>query len=727
MQTYDVILDQRNTDNTGFDERIVTPGSNGLLGFDSNKNPAAVAIGAGLTLSGNTLVGNTNAGGGGGAFSASGGSSTFATLVFTNGGGVTFTNTAGRLGASVRTDWGGTGFTSAGSNVGLSATIGTAGLSLSATVPNVTNSSMSFSDGNTSGTLARLAFTNANGITLSLSTGAGGSHTLVGSHNGLTIQSNAGFSASGGSSTFQTLNFANSNGVTFSNSNGSVVASYSVPTVTNSSWSVSDAATSGTVGRLAFTNLNGVTLSLSSGTGGLHTIVGSHNGITSQSNQTLGIYGVSNTVLSSSGTIDARSLSFEGAGVASVGFSNGSVVISVPAGGVALGTNTFGASNLGNTVGTSGVITGTGLQMILVGGNNITLSQSILLSAATITISAPNQSNQQLSLYAASNTTQGTSMTANASNLSFQGAGVASVGMSNGSVVISVPSGGAGVALYDGANSISSGTARFSNSNGVTFGFNGQTITASVVPPVTFLSYRNIPQGLSSSFLALASLSSAAASIFPVTFSNHVSAGVVEVWASMNFVTLGTSSGQQSGGLAFVLYSKGTGASSTRMDSVVSTSFSWGITGNNSSYSISQVTATSYTGYGNMSQVVTSAEAVSGRYTGLKKIAFPVNTMITPGVYAFCVFGTASSSSVNVGLSVSILAAVGQPNSFAAPIGSFSSAYTANNDPFGGRFDMMQGLKPGNTALPPASYGVTDITGQANGGTQIPYLNFWST
>lgn len=40
--------------------------------------------------------------------------------------------------------------------------------------------------------------------------------------------------------------------------------------------------------------------------------------------------------------------------------------------------------------------------------------------------------------------------------------------------------GGGGVALYDGANSITSGTAQFSNSNGVSFGFNAQTITASI-------------------------------------------------------------------------------------------------------------------------------------------------------------------------------------------------------------------------------------------------------
>jgi hypothetical protein len=53
-------------------------------------------------------------------------------------------------------------------------------------------------------------------------------------------------------------------------------------------------------------------------------------------------------------------------------------------------TNTFGASNLGNLSGTTGVITGTALQMIIVGGNNVTISQSINASSATLTISVPN-------------------------------------------------------------------------------------------------------------------------------------------------------------------------------------------------------------------------------------------------------------------------------------------------------------------------------------------------
>lgn len=91
-------------------------------------------------------------------------------------------------------------------------------------------------------------------------------------------------SGSNGSFTFSTATFGNLNGLSFYTSNGSVVGSYTVPAA-GAAITVSDAASSGTIGRLAFTNLNGVTLSLSTGAAGSHTIVGSHNALTSQSNQ----------------------------------------------------------------------------------------------------------------------------------------------------------------------------------------------------------------------------------------------------------------------------------------------------------------------------------------------------------------------------------------------------------------------------------------------------------
>jgi hypothetical protein len=44
----------------------------------------------------------------------------------------------------------------------------------------------------------------------------------------------------------------------------------------------------------------------------------------------MSVYAVSQTVLSSSGNVDVRSLSFLGSGIASIGVSNGSVIVNVP-------------------------------------------------------------------------------------------------------------------------------------------------------------------------------------------------------------------------------------------------------------------------------------------------------------------------------------------------------------------------------------------------------------
>ncbi|MGH2621608.1 MAG: hypothetical protein ACRDHG_13735 [Anaerolineales bacterium] len=68
------------------------------------------------------------------------------------------------------------------------------------------------------------------------------------------------------------------------------------------------------------------------------------------------------------------------------------ITISAGAGGAA-GSNTLGMSNLGNTSGTSGVVSGSAVRYVFAGGNNITLSQSLDAGnvSGTITISAANE------------------------------------------------------------------------------------------------------------------------------------------------------------------------------------------------------------------------------------------------------------------------------------------------------------------------------------------------
>lgn len=452
------------------------------------------------------------------------------------------------------------------------------------TVPTVTNSSWTVSDNGTSGTVARLAFTNLNGVTLSLSTGANGSHTIVGSHNALTSQSNQAFSAAGGSSAFQTLSFNNANGVSFSNNGGAVEASIATSLT---AIRISAGTTSNLLSAVTFANGNGITFGLDAST-----VTASHNGLTSQSNQNVtaanggfafqtlsfsnvngvsfgtsagsaitasvaaqtnqtgGLYAVGNTTgQSSSSTFDARTLSFDGAGIVSVGWSNSTLRISATQSNQAFsagaasstfqtlsfqdsngisfsnnagairatytrnvasnaiasvgsatnsGTNTsrfaaddhvhagvfsVGVSNVGNTAGDTRVDVG---RFVLAGGANITLSQATAAGALnTISIVAGAGGGEtRLTAYAQSNTTQSSSGTIALSSLNFAGAGIASVGITNGSVVVSVPSGGgagdggvfAGVST--GGNTAGS-TGTVSTGNFVLVGSNNITLSQS--------------------------------------------------------------------------------------------------------------------------------------------------------------------------------------------------------------------------------------------------------
>lgn len=373
-------------------------------------------------------------------------------------------------------------------------------------------------------------------------------------------QSNQALSGSNGSFTFQTATFGNLNGLSFYSSNGSMVGSYTVPTQTAYVFSNSNNVSFGT-------NASTITASASF----------------AQSNQNIGLYAVSNTTQSTSATVDARSISFMGAGIVSVGASNGSIIISASAAGAADGVNiiaagtqtanstgtvmfsnsnnvTFGMTNssiitasfsqsvdtgkagtgftsAGNNIGISGTLNTNGLSLsatvaaqtnqtvgLYALGNttqnssttldartlsfnalggmtwgysngsiqasvpatsslSATGAVSISVNAGTISIGAPVQTNQTIGLYASSQTTgQSSSSTVDARSLSFRGAGIVSVGLSGGEYIISATGGAGGglAAVYDGANSISSGTIRFTNANGVSFTINGQTISGSV-------------------------------------------------------------------------------------------------------------------------------------------------------------------------------------------------------------------------------------------------------
>ena len=72
--------------------------------------------------------------------------------------------------------------------------------------------------------------------------------------------------------------------------------------------------------------------------------------------------------------------------------------------------------------------------------------------------------------------------------ISFSNANGVSFGINGNTITASVANGG-GVAISAGAASVSSGTVVFSNSNNISFGLNGSTITASVAAAATVLAF----------------------------------------------------------------------------------------------------------------------------------------------------------------------------------------------------------------------------------------------
>jgi hypothetical protein len=355
------------------------------------------------------------------AFTAAGGSSAFQTLGFSDNSAASFTNTNGSVAiASVRASLFALGNTTQNSSTPLNLNV----LSL-------------------------------NGLGI----------VTVGFSNGSiqvsATQSNQGFSAAGGSSAFQTLGFSDNAAASFTNTNGSLA----IASVRASLFALGNTTqNSSTPLNLNVLSLNGL---------GIVTVGFSNGSIqvsatTAQSVQTVGLYALGNTTQNSSTTFDARTISFNGLGIITVGFSNGSVQLSATqsnqaftaaGGSSAFQTLGFSDNAAASFTNTNGSVAIASVRASLFALGNTTQNSSTALNLNVLSVNglgiitagfsngsiqlSATQSAQTIGLYAVSNTTgASSSSTFDARTVSFQGAGIASVGFSNGSVVISVPSGG---------------------------------------------------------------------------------------------------------------------------------------------------------------------------------------------------------------------------------------------------------------------------------------------
>jgi hypothetical protein len=150
----------------------------------------------------------------------------------------------------------------------------------------------------------------------------------------------------------------------------------------------------------------------------------------------------------------------------------------VGAAGGAAGTQTIGASNLGNTAGTSGVATGTGVQFVFAGSNNITLSQSINGASGTISIVGGAGGGGAAIGMTNTGSTSGTVFTTSSGTVYFQGSGGVTVSNSTAANVqtiwISAPNGDPAIGVTNTGNTAgtnfttASGTVYFQGTNNIT-------------------------------------------------------------------------------------------------------------------------------------------------------------------------------------------------------------------------------------------------------------------
>ena len=180
-----------------------------------------------------------------------------------------------------------------------------------------------------------------------------------------------------------------------------------------------------------------------------------------QSNQNISFFALGNTTQNSSTNLGANAVSYNGLGIITVGFSNGSIQISA--------SQTVQTQNMVSVNGSTGNIS-------FQNGNNVTFG----FNASTVTASASfNQTNQNISFFALGNTTQNSSSVLNANAVSFNAIGSLTVGYSNGSIQLSAPNAlttQSGQAFSAGAASSAFQTLSFQDSNGVSFSNNAGAI-----------------------------------------------------------------------------------------------------------------------------------------------------------------------------------------------------------------------------------------------------------
>lgn len=510
--------------------------SSGTLILAGGNNVTLVQNGNTISISANTAAAAN--------LSVSAGTTTgaFGGLTFSNSNNLTFGLNNGTITGSVNAP--GLGTTFNGANVSGSMTLNSAGLNLSLSSP--AESGIGLSAAGSSQSAGTVVLSNANGISFGMN-----ASTVTASYNSTQFAGTGTTFAGTNASASMTLNSAGLNLAISAAAGGSGASTGGVYVAGNTTGQSSSST-------YPQSSLNVSLAGILSGGWSSNTLIISAPGTTALA---LSAYAVSNTTQSTSGTVAGSAISFAGAGGVSVGVSNGSVVISGGAGGGggatlsmyalgnttqnssatlnqsalsfnALGAMTWGYSNGSIQVSAPAVssISGTGMVSVSVNGSTISIGANAITA------------------YAVSNTTQSSSGTVNGTALSFAGAGGVSVGVSNGSVVISGGAGGGAstLGLYalgnttqNSSTTLNQTALSFNGLGGMTIGYsNGSIQMSAPTAAATTAAYYfqgNTTGQSSSSTAADQTLSISAAGII----SGGWSGGSIVLSASQSNQTLG--------------------------------------------------------------------------------------------------------------------------------------------------------------------------------------------
>lgn len=218
------------------------------------------------------------------------------------------------------------------------------------------------------------------------------------------------------------------------------------------------------------------------------------------------------------------------------------------------------------------------------------------------------------------------------------------------------------------------------------------------------------------------------ASFFPFRVRQNVAAGYLNMAVLASFTTVGTSSGRQSGGMSYGIYTRGSGTDSTQLVQYTGSSFSYAVTGNNSSYTFQHPTTTGTAGFSYGTGTNSSGVNISSGYTGSKMLILPIGRSLSEDEYWLGIIGTQSTSSVNVGLTFSIAGGAMNAWTNMAPIGSFSTAFSTGTNLLGRSGGPWHGFLASWTAANLTSLPVTVTLANLTAGVAfMPYMKFWST